>query len=296
MASLPTIRFLRSPAPAAAWPAAPAAARPPRPGRACPRWRRSTSHILQRPTRLLHCRFMRLTLGLLLVLVGCATPTSVRRTQWQQFQGGAVEVDFEQPTPQQAEQLRQRGIQLPRGSQGLADLRAHRDFVERRVTAVGFGLSAGGYLLYCARVLQGIFSRVVRVGAEPAAPRLSQKQGVKPEPAPGPSAPAPAPGPLAPSPRLVQALTGNNPTPPAAAGARLPQDAAVSPKVPGVLSPNRPISPSPSQNAQLQADLGYLQSMTVAAIMWSTTVPLRAVALPTSRASLPTIRMRRSSS
>jgi len=157
---------------------------------------------------------MRLTLGLVLVLVGCATPPTVRGTPWQ-LQGGAVDVDFEQPTAQQAEQLRQRGVHLPTGSHGLADLRAHRDFVEQRVTAVGFGLSAGGYLLYCeglevlllnltgTRVLQGIFSRAVRVSPEPAAPG-SPRRGRKPEPAPGTSAPAPAPGPLAPSPRLIQ--------------------------------------------------------------------------------------------
>jgi hypothetical protein len=46
-----------------------------------------------------------------------------------------------------------------------------------------------------------------------------------------------------------------------AAGPRLPQDVAVSPKVPRPLSPNRPISSSPSQNAQLQADIEYLQNM-----------------------------------
>ena len=31
----------------------------------------------------------------------------------------------------------------------LGDPRAHRDFVDARVTAVGFGITAGGYLLYC---------------------------------------------------------------------------------------------------------------------------------------------------
>jgi hypothetical protein len=53
------------------------------------------------------------------------------------------------PTPQQAESLRQRGVQLPRASHGTGDPRAHRDFVDLRVTAVGFGITAGGYLLYC---------------------------------------------------------------------------------------------------------------------------------------------------
>ncbi|HZI07716.1 MAG TPA: hypothetical protein VEZ71_27105, partial [Archangium sp.] len=45
--------------------------------------------------------------------------------------------------------MRQRGVQLPQVSEEMAEPRAHRDFVERRVTAVGFGISAGGYLLYC---------------------------------------------------------------------------------------------------------------------------------------------------
>ena len=319
---------------------------------------------------------MRLMLGLLLVLVGCATPTSVRGTQWQ-LQSGAVDVDFEEPPPQQAEQLRQRGLQLPRSSHGLADLRAHRDFVERRVTAVGFGLSAGGYLLYCegvalpvlvpesqvdlgltgaaalntslypdratalaqlaaggsraghgryafyrgaggalivptvfspattpriartmlqvrqhlsettqrdlkvlllnltgTRVLQGLFSRVVRVSPDPAvrppargqvhrgeAPAQRQAGPSSAAPAPVSLAPAPATGTLAPSPGLVQALTGNNLTRPVAPGPRLPQDAAVSPKVPKRLEPTRSIGPSPSQNAQLQADLQYLDDI-----------------------------------
>ncbi|XXF79303.1 hypothetical protein P2318_05995 [Myxococcaceae bacterium GXIMD 01537] len=94
---------------------------------------------------------MRLMLVLLVALAGCVTQSPRRGTQWR-LQGGPVQVDFEEPTPRQAEQLRQRGIQLPRSSQGLADLRAHRDFVDLRVTAVGFGLTAGGYLLYCEGV------------------------------------------------------------------------------------------------------------------------------------------------
>jgi hypothetical protein len=51
--------------------------------------------------------------------------------------------------PQRAEQLRQSGVQLPRVSAGGADPRAHRDFADLRVTAVGYGITAGGYLLYC---------------------------------------------------------------------------------------------------------------------------------------------------
>ncbi|HEX8699384.1 MAG TPA: hypothetical protein VF815_11150, partial [Myxococcaceae bacterium] len=334
---------------------------------------------------------VRASLGLLLacsmvLLVGCAAQPRLAGSSWYGQQGaagaqdspraaragpGAVDVDFEVPTPQQAEALRQRGVTLPRLSSSSADPRTHRDFIDRRVTAVGFGLTAGGYLLYCeglalpvlvpetqvqlgltsaeplnaslypdrdaaqaaasseegqpryayyrgaagalivptvfspattpriartmlevrkhlgetlqqelkvllvsltgTRVLQGLFSRVVRVGAEPTAPQFHPSQGAKQKPAvaprqsapdPAASAPTPpAPGPLAPSQRLVQALTGNNPTPPAASGTRLPQDASVSPKVPEVLVSTRPISSSPSQNAQLRADIEYLQSL-----------------------------------
>jgi hypothetical protein len=311
-----------------------------------------------------------------------------------------VEVDFEVPTSQQAEALRQRGVQLPQVSSKMAEPRVHRDFVERRVAAVGFGISAGGYLLYCeglplpvlvpeshvdlgltnavplnasiypdrdtalagmavgspgsgharfawyrgaggalivptlfspattpriartmlevrkhlgetaqhelkvllltltgTKVLQGVLSRVVRVGTEPAplpSPLrpLTSKEGLGGEtaapqhqvtraaapapqaapapaasapahavPSPAPAAPAPASVSAAPSPGLVQALTGNNPTRPVAPGPRLPQDVAVSPKVPKVRQLNRPIGSSLSQNAQIQADVEYLRTI-----------------------------------
>jgi hypothetical protein len=97
-------------------------------------------------------------------------------------------------------------------------------------------------------------------GGAPA-PRQPVTQAAAPTSAPAQATPAPAPGLLAPSPGLVQALTGNNPTPPVTAGPRLPQDAAVSPKVPRELSPHRPVGPSPTQNAQVQADIQYLQNM-----------------------------------
>jgi len=304
-------------------------------------------------------------LGLaLLLLAGCASqPSLLERQRYEQHAGqDIVAVDFEAPPPQQVEALRQRGVTLPRGSLGLADPRAHRDFVEWRVTAVGFGLSAGGYLLYCeglalpvlvpeahvdlrlmharpldasiypdrdtaleavedgaagaasmyayyrgadgalvvptvfspastpriartmlqvrqqladstqrelkvlllnlsgTRLLQGLFSRAVRVRAEPIASPPAPRQ---PAPASARSAPATAPAPasdaLPPSPVLVRALTGHNPTPQVAAGVRLPQDVAVSPRAPKALEPNRPISPSPDQNAQLQVDINYLE-------------------------------------
>src|SRR4051794_17451409 len=80
-------------------------------------------------------------LALLLLLTSCAAQPSLRRPQWYaQANSGLqpMEVDFETSTPQQAEEFRQRGIQLPRSTEGLGDPRAHRDFVDLRVTAVGF--------------------------------------------------------------------------------------------------------------------------------------------------------------
>ncbi|WNG61213.1 hypothetical protein F0U59_45780 [Archangium gephyra] len=310
-------------------------------------------------------------LALLLWLLGCAGRTGLLVSAGQEV----VEVDFEVLTPRLAGDLRQRGVQLPRASHS-GDPRAHRDFVELRVTAVGFGLTTGGYLLYCEglplpvlipeslvdfgltsaeplsdsiypdrnealadmaasasgsgraryawyrgaggalivptvfspattprlartmlavrqqvgetvqrelkallldmagnRVLRGVFSRVVRMGSEPALRPSVRKEGPGGEaPAPrqpvtraaapaAPPAPASASGAPAPSSGLVQALTGANPTPPVAAGSRLPQDAAVNPKVPGFRETNRPIGSSPSQNAQLQADIEYLRSI-----------------------------------
>lgn len=318
-------------------------------------------------------------LVLLWVLTGCAATPSLGQATWYGQRAGqqAVEVDFEAPPPQRAEQLRLRGVQLPQSAQGLADPRVHRDFIETRVTAVGFAVNAGGYLLSCeglalpvlvpeshvdlgltsavplnaaiypdrdaalegmaaggskatearyayyrgaggalivptlfspattpriartmlevrrdlsqtvqrdlkvlllnltgTRLLQGAFSRLVRVGSEPeyqplhgAKPTRQESARVPRQPAPGSPTPTPAPAPasaqgsLAPSPGLVQALTGNNPTPRMAPGLRLPQDAAASPKAPGPLKTDRPIGPSPSQNAQLQADTQYLESM-----------------------------------
>ncbi len=91
-------------------------------------------------------------LALLLWLTGCAAQSPARVPRWYgQSSAGprTVDVDFEAATPQRAEALRRGGVQLPRVSERTADPRAHRDFVELRVTAVGFGLTEGGYLLYC---------------------------------------------------------------------------------------------------------------------------------------------------
>ncbi|MFL5346801.1 MAG: hypothetical protein ACJ8AT_18625 [Hyalangium sp.] len=92
-----------------------------------------------------------------------------------------------------------------------------------------------------------------------AAPAPEPALAPAPEPAPAPAPPAPAPGPLVPSPELVQALTGKKPTPLVPAGPRLRQDATVKPEVPRLLKTTRLIGPSPSQNAQLQRDIEYLE-------------------------------------
>lgn len=70
-----------------------------------------------------------------------------------------------------------------------------------------------------------------------------------------------APGLPPPSPGLVEALTGKNPTPPVTPKPRLPQDVAVKPKIPPERSTKRSIGPSPTQNAQLRADIQYLEDL-----------------------------------
>jgi hypothetical protein len=102
---------------------------------------------------------------------------------------------------------------------------------------------------------------VERPGGVAPAPRESATRAAVPVPAPAQATLTLAPGPLAPSPGLVQALTGKNPTPQVAPGPRLPQDAAVSPKVPRLRDTNRPIGSSPTQNAQVQADIEFLESI-----------------------------------
>ncbi|HLL05250.1 MAG TPA: hypothetical protein VK539_32070 [Myxococcaceae bacterium] len=94
---------------------------------------------------------------------------------------------------------------------------------------------------------------------EPAAPAPPSATASAPKPAPAPVPPAPAPGPLAPSPELVQALTGKSPTLRVPPGPRLPQDVTVKPGVPDLRPTTRRISPSPRQNAQLQRDIQYLR-------------------------------------
>lgn len=91
-------------------------------------------------------------LTFLLLLTSCAAQPSLKRGQWYgQASGGQqpIEVDFEMPSAWQARELSQRGVQLPRSAQGLADPRAHRDFIDSRVEAVGYGISEGGWVLFC---------------------------------------------------------------------------------------------------------------------------------------------------
>jgi hypothetical protein len=142
-------------------------------------------------------------------------------------------------------------------------------------TVLAAGVAAGK-LMSATRPVPGwgVPARVEPVGpgkveAPPAPPRAGVRA---PEPAPAPAPPratapapspappAPAPGSLAPSPELVQALTGKNPTPQVPAGPRLRQDATVKPNAPDLRPTTRPISPSPRQNAQLQRDIEYLKN------------------------------------
>ncbi|HSP78030.1 MAG TPA: hypothetical protein VLQ93_05850 [Myxococcaceae bacterium] len=122
------------------------------------------------------------------------------------------------------------------------------------------------------KLLSGVFSRVVQMGAGMAPRQLAGEPPAPRQPvprlAPSPAAPlqpataarpAPAPGALAPSPGLVQALTGKNPTRQVAPGTRLPQDVAVRPQVPRTLLTDRPVGSSATQNAQVQADIQYLE-------------------------------------
>ncbi|HYI00944.1 MAG TPA: hypothetical protein VD972_33635, partial [Hyalangium sp.] len=160
----------------------------------------------------------------------------------------------------------------PRIARAMLEVRKHlNEAVQRELKVMLLTLTG-------TKVLQGVFSRLVRVGSKPElrplvrkerpggeapAPQQSAARPAAPtsEPAPTPLASAPAPGSLAPSPGLVQALTGKSPTPPVVPGPRLPQDVAVSPKVPKELQASRPIGSSPSQNAQLRADIEYLQTL-----------------------------------
>jgi hypothetical protein len=167
----------------------------------------------------------------------------------------------------------ERGWQMSSGqemftSREVSQLGAAQEFF----TALATGVAAGKLMTATRPVLGwGVPEPVEPVGpgkveAPPAPPRVAAPapepaQAPAPEPAPEPAPPPPAPGPLAPSPELVQALTGKNPTPQVPAGPRLPQDVTVKPKVPDLRDTDRPIGPSPRQNAQLQRDIEYLDEL-----------------------------------
>jgi hypothetical protein len=159
----------------------------------------------------------------------------------------------------------ERGWQMGSGqemftAQEVSQLGAAQEFF----TALAAGVAAGK-LMTATRPVPGwgVPARVepVRPGKVEAPPAPARVAAPAPEPAPARAPPPPAPGTLAPSPELAQALTGKNPTPQVSAGPRLRQDLTVKPDVPDLRPTDRPISPSPRQNAQLQADIEFLEKL-----------------------------------
>ncbi|KFE68547.1 hypothetical protein DB31_7784 [Hyalangium minutum] len=162
----------------------------------------------------------------------------------------------------------ERGWQMGSGQemftgQEMSPLGAAQEFF----TALAVGVAAGK-LMTATRPVPGwgVPEPVepVRPGKAEASPAPPRVTAPAPEPVPRPAPPAPGPGTLAPSPELVQVLTGKNPTPQVPAGPRLRQDLTVKPKVPDLLPRGRPISPSARQNAQLQEDIKYLEDVLLA--------------------------------
>jgi hypothetical protein len=156
----------------------------------------------------------------------------------------------------------ERGWQMGSGQelftgQGVSALGAAQEFF----TALAVGVAAGKLMTATRPVPGWGVPEPVRPGRGEAPPAAVRAVARAPEPAPAPAPPPPAPGTLAPSPELVQALTGKNPTPQVSAGPRLRQDVTVKPKVPDLRPTTRPISPSPRQNAQLQRDIVYLREL-----------------------------------
>jgi hypothetical protein len=155
----------------------------------------------------------------------------------------------------------ERGWQMGSGeemftSREVSRLGAAQEFF----TALATGVAAGKLMTATRPVPGWGVPEPVSPGKVEAPPAPPRTVAPAPEPAPAPAPPPPSPGPLAPSPELVQALTGKNPTPQVPAGPRLPRDAAVEPKVPDLRPTTRPIGPSPRQNAQLQRDIEYLKN------------------------------------
>lgn len=60
-----------------------------------------------------------------------------------------VTFDLEVLTPEAREQLRAQGIELSQVSAQAADPRRHSDYVDTRLEAVGYGITLGGFLVYC---------------------------------------------------------------------------------------------------------------------------------------------------
>jgi Domain of unknown function (DUF4157) len=68
-----------------------------------------------------------------------------------------VEVEVEAPTPEEREQLRSRGLELPRVSPQAADPRTRDDYVDRRMESVEYGIYLGGFLVHCTELGLPIF-------------------------------------------------------------------------------------------------------------------------------------------
>lgn len=65
-----------------------------------------------------------------------------------QRQASSTDVELEVPTPKESERLRQLGVHLPKVSAPSADPRSNNDYVDRRLTAVGWGIYVFGAYLY----------------------------------------------------------------------------------------------------------------------------------------------------
>ncbi len=74
-----------------------------------------------------------------------------------QRQATTVDVELQVPTLQEAQRLRQQGINLPRVSAASADPRNRSDYIDRRITAVGYGIYLGGYHIYCEGLSLPVF-------------------------------------------------------------------------------------------------------------------------------------------
>jgi hypothetical protein len=63
-----------------------------------------------------------------------------------------VDIDLQAVTPEEAERLRRLGVRLPSVSETSVDPSKAADYVENRLTAVGFSIYLGGYHLYCTNM------------------------------------------------------------------------------------------------------------------------------------------------